>query len=40
MIIYTDHAEENIAERRLNKKVVEDAVINPDKVVEGNSAEE
>ncbi len=32
---YTDHAEENIQERRLSKKVVEDVVNNPGKVVEG-----
>lgn len=32
---YTDHAEENIQERKLSKKVVEDAIINPEKVIEG-----
>lgn len=32
---YTDHAEENIRERKLSKKVVEDVVINPEKIIEG-----
>lgn len=31
-IIYTTHAEENIDERKLSKKVIEDVVINPEKV--------
>ncbi len=34
-ITYTNHAEENIEERRLDKKTIEDAVKNPEKVVEG-----
>ena len=32
---YTDHAEENIIERKLIKKVLEDVVKNPDEVLEG-----
>ncbi|MBI2084643.1 MAG: DUF4258 domain-containing protein [Candidatus Aenigmarchaeota archaeon] len=32
---YTDHAEENIKERKLSKKVIEDVIINPEKVIEG-----
>ena len=32
---YTDHAEENITERKLSKKVIEDAVKNPDQILDG-----
>ncbi len=32
---YTDHAEENIEERKLSRKLIEDVVRNPEKVVEG-----
>jgi transcriptional regulator NrdR family protein len=31
---YTDHAEENIKERKLSKKVIEDVVKNPEKVID------
>ncbi len=33
-IIYTDHAEENINERKLSKKGIEDIVKNPEKVMD------
>ena len=32
---YTSHAEENIKERRLDKKLIENVVRNPDKVIIG-----
>lgn len=31
---YTDHAEENIEERKLNKSIIEDVVKYPEKVLE------
>lgn len=30
---YTDHAEEKILERKLNRKVIESVVVTPDKVI-------
>lgn len=33
---YTDHVEENLVERNLSKKMVEDAVLNPDELAEGS----
>lgn len=33
---YTEHAKENIRERKLSKRAVENAVLNPDEVVESN----
>jgi len=33
-IIYTDHAEENINERKLSKKGIEDIVKNPEKAMD------
>ncbi len=31
---YTAHAEENIEERKLNKKIIEDIIKNPEKVID------
>lgn len=33
-IIYTNHAEENILERKMSKKIVEDVIKNPEKVID------
>ena len=32
---YTDHAEENIKERKLNKKIIENILKHPNKIAEG-----
>lgn len=32
-IIYTEHAEENITERKLEKEIIEDILRNPDQVI-------
>lgn len=37
-IIYTDYAEDTIKDRALNKKIIEDALLKPDEVLEGRKA--
>ena len=32
---YTDHAEENLAERKIDKKLVEESIKNPDEIITG-----
>lgn len=34
-ILYTDYAEDTIIDRKLDKQVIEDVILNPDEVVEG-----
>ena len=34
-ITYTDYAEDTIADRKLDKIIIEDALLNPDEIVEG-----
>ena len=33
-IIYPDYSEESISDRKISKKLVEDALLNPDEVIE------
>ena len=33
-IVYSDHARQNIAERRISKKDVEETILNPEKVID------
>ncbi len=37
-IIYTDYAEDSISDRSIDKKIVEDALLNPDEIVEGKKS--
>ena len=34
-IVYTDYAEESLADRKISKKLIEDSLKNPDEIVEG-----
>lgn len=33
--LYTDYAEETIRDRKISKKIVENAILNPDEIIEG-----
>ena len=34
-IVYTDYAEETISDRKISKKIIEDALKNPDEIIKG-----
>ncbi len=34
-IIYTDYAEDSISDRKIDKELIEDAILNPDEIIEG-----
>lgn len=36
-IIYTDYAEDTLKDRKIDKNIIEDAIKNPDEVVEGKN---
>jgi len=34
-IIYTDYAEDSISDRKIDKEIIEDTLLNPDEIIEG-----
>ena len=34
-LIYTNHAEENVAERNINKKIIEETLASPERIIDG-----
>ncbi|MEK6819798.1 MAG: DUF4258 domain-containing protein [Nanoarchaeota archaeon] len=36
-VIYTDYAEETIADRKINKEIIEDALKNPNEIIKGKN---